>query len=121
MVGGPLFWTSRSAPLAAVEEELLNVSGSSVLLPTVAVLLTTTSGETVESLRTTSWKVAEAPSGRVVIWHETVPEPPTGGVVQVDAGPLCCVRDTKVVWFGMASSRSTLWASLGPKFVTVTV
>ena len=51
-----------------------------------------------------------------------VPVPPTGGVVGVnDVAPPVCVSDTNVVPAGTASVKETVWASLGPLLVRVTV
>ena len=65
---------------------------------------------------TTSVNVALAPAANVPRVAVTVPVPPTGGVVRVNAGPLSWVKDTNVVFAGMTSVIVTLRASLGPAF-----
>src|SRR5580765_4582616 len=45
-----------------------------------------------------------------------VPFTPTLGVVQVKAGPVSWVSDTKVVPAGSGSDRPTVWAADGPAF-----
>ena len=66
-------------------------------------------------------KVADAPPASVAIEHETVPPEPTEGLMQLNAGPLFCVFDTKVVVAGSGSDSVTVCASLGPLFVTMIV
>jgi len=59
--------------------------------------------------------VPESRSGWVQV---IIPEPPAGGVVQVQPG--AADRDLNVVLAGMLSLKVALIASLGPAFVTLT-
>ncbi len=62
-----------------------------------------------------------APAARVAAVAVNVPVPPTAGVVSVNAGPLVCIAETKVVFAGTKSDSDTLCASLAPLLDTVIV
>ena len=64
-------------------------------------------------------KVAVVPNVSVAMEHETVPVPPTAGLVQMNTGPVGCDSETKVVFGGIVSVIVTLVASDGPLFVTL--
>lgn len=64
-------------------------------------------------------KVADAPAARLAMLHVTVPGEPTGGTTQVNAGPVFCTSETNRLAGGKESLRATVYASLGPLFVTV--
>ncbi len=51
--------------------------------------------------------------------QETVPVPPAAGVAQMNAGPVGCDSETKVMFGGSVSFITTVAASEGPLFVTV--
>ena len=68
---------------------------------------------------TTIVNVAVAPAASVVADSVIVPVPPAAGVVLEK--PAGCVSDTKVVPAGVVSVSETVWASLGPLLVKVTV
>src|SRR2546423_12788529 len=89
---------------------------SQVSLEMVTVLLITVPSGVSALTLTTSVNVALAPAANVARVAVTVPVPPTGGVVRVNAGPLSWVKDTNVVFAGMTSVIVTLRASLGPAF-----
>ena len=67
---------------------------------------------------TTSWKTA-LPGARVVAVQETVPVPPTAGVVQLQ--PAGEESETKLVPAGRVSETATVAALLGPALLTVMV
>src|SRR5262245_16092341 len=98
--GLPVLVTARSArvttPVGTVAW-LLSGLGSVVVLPAVAVLLMVEPACAPALTMTTSRKVALAPAGSVALVALTVPVPPTGGVVSVNAGPIACAAATKVV------------------------
>src|SRR5687768_2369656 len=93
--------------------ELLDPLLSVVELLTVAVLLIVTPVGVPAVTLTTKVNVAEAPAASVAIVAVTVPVPPAGGVVSVNAGPDVCIADTNVVLAGTTSLSVTPCASLG--------
>lgn len=68
---------------------------------------------------TTIVNEAEEPAVRVVIEQVKLPVVPTGGVIQVNAGPVSCDAETNVVFAGVGSDNMTLCASEGPLFTSV--
>ena len=118
----PLFVTATSALVAtdAVVVELLFAAlGSAVAEETVAVFDSepVADGETLK----TNANVAEAVVANVAMVQVIVPPAPTAGVVQLNVGPAVCVAETKVVFGGSTSVRTTLAASAGPAFMTETL
>src|SRR5436190_24382587 len=61
-------------------------------------------------------KVALAPPASVAMLHDTV-----GPVVQVNAGPVFCANETKLVFAGSVSVQATVAASEGPALATAMV
>jgi|SRR5438132_4867530 len=130
-VAGPVFRTPTSAIVPAVVlavSELFEVLPSGFELLTVAVLSTVLPGFTPAFGLTckTSVKLALDELGRSAMVHETVPPAPTAGVVQLNVGPLFCVKDTNVVFVGRASVSTALSASAGhpvpqPAWLSATV
>ena len=57
---------------------------------------------------------AVAPLTNDAMVQVIVPVPFAGGVAQLNAGPLVCESDAKVVFGGNTSVREVLAASLGP-------
>ena len=107
--------------LAAEVELLLPGVGSAVAEAMVAVLLIVVPFAVFASTVSTTVNVAQAPAARVAMVQLTLPVPPTGGVVQTNAGPVFCASETKIVFGGRGSARTTFCASLAPLFVTVFV
>ena len=109
--GEPTLVTERSAcgfTVVVAEAELLPGFGSAVSLVTVAVLVMTVPPATPGLTLTTMLKDAEALAARVAI-VQVVPVKILN--VQVKAGPLVCISDTKVVLAGTVSVRVAFWAS----------
>src|SRR6185437_16779486 len=119
-LAGAVFTIARSAEaltrVAVAAEVLLPVVGSEVALVTVAVLLSVVPSATLLPTCTTNVKLAEAPLASVAIVQLTVLVP-----LQLNADPVFCVIDTKLVFAGSVSVQLTLCASLGPLFATATV
>lgn len=116
--------TDRSAwvfTVVVAVAELFVLSGSPVAADAEAVLVSVPPFGVLGLTCITSWKVAVAPTVSVATVQETVPVAPTAGDVQLKDGPLACVTETKVVLAGVGSWRVTVWASLGPLLLTVTV
>src|SRR6266849_4330643 len=91
----------------------------SVGLETVAVSVMLVPLGVLELTCTTTVNVADAPAARVVSVPVIVPVPPAGGLVNVKAGPLVWLSETKVVLAGTASLSTTLGAAAGPALLTV--
>src|SRR5260370_42375796 len=106
--------------MAVLDPVLLLGFGSAVVELPVALFVIIVPFATVAPTLYTTVKEAEAPFASVAIEQLTVPPLPTDGFMQVNAGPVACISDTKVVFVGTASLSMTLCASLGPLFVTVT-
>ncbi len=110
---------------ACVAERVVTVAvllarlGSEVAAVTFAVLVIVVPAGVLGDTRTTTVKLAEAPSGSVAMVPLIVPVPPTAGLVKVNVGPEICASETKVVLAGTMSVSATVWASLGPAFATV--
>src|SRR5262245_31906926 len=99
---------------------LLPGLGSGLPEARAAVLLIVVPPATFALTRTTSVNTCgPALAARLVQEAVTAPKPPTGGVATVQ--PAGAVRETNVVFPGMASFNCTASASLGPAFATVTV
>ena len=62
--------------------------------------------------------VADAPALSPAMEQETVPVPPAGGFVHVNAGPVGCDSDTNVVFGGSVSFIVTVPELDGPLFVS---
>ena len=111
----------RSASAAAIwviaVELLLAEFGSDVDV-TVAVLLLGPIGAA-SAICTVIVNVAVVPAVSAAIEQETVPVPPTEGLLQMNAGPVGCASETNVVLGGRVSAIVTLAASEGPLLVTV--
>ena len=88
---------------------------------TEAVLLMVPPLGVLDSDRTTTVKLAEAPEASVAMVPLMVPVPPTTGLVMVNAGPEVCESETNVVLAGMMSDNKTVCASLKPVLATVMV
>src|SRR5437588_3309065 len=120
--GEPVLVTERSAvgvgAFTWVVAVALLLSGltSQVSLEIVTVLLMTVPSGVLAFTFTTSVNVALAPAANVERLAVTDPVPPTIGVVSVNAGPLVCVKETNVVFAGIASVIHTFCASFGPAF-----
>ena len=74
-----------------------------------------------DSDRTTTVKLAEAPEASVAMVPLMVPVPPTTGLVMVNAGPEVCESETNVVLAGMMSVSKMVCASLKPVLATMMV
>ena len=114
--------TARSAELVSVAvavAALFPALGSAVVAVTDAVLLIVPLAEALTF--TTTVKVAVAPATSDPAVQLIVPVPPTGGLVQTNAGPPLCVSETNVAFAGTASVSATVCASDGPLFVIVIV
>src|SRR5258707_1282938 len=121
---GPVLLTDRSAEaptMAVLDPVLLLGFGSAVVEIPVALFVIIVPFATVAPPFYTILKEAEAPFASVAIEQLTVPVPPPGGFMQVNAGPTVCISDTKVVPAGSVSLSMTLWAPFGPLFPTLTV
>lgn len=68
---------------------------------------------------TVSANTETAPAGMAGAVQDTVPDPPSGGVVQLQPGG--GVNPAKVVPAGVGCDIDNVWASDGPVFVTVAV
>src|SRR5712691_12284903 len=94
--------------------ELLAVTSSAVLAPTVAVL-------TISPVGTVTWTmsamVAEAPGANEPRAHEMGPVPPGAGVVHA---PCVVAADRKIVPAGVASVSTTLVA-VSPALLPTTI
>src|SRR5437870_7000443 len=109
-MAGPVLLTATSAEVATVvtvEEELLAPLASLVALKTLAVLVIVEPLASVVSALTTRVNVALAPAASVAVLPMTVPVPPAGGFVKVNAGPAVCISETKVVPAGTVSVSTT--------------
>ena len=100
-------------------EELLPPFASVVDALMVAIFVTVDPLDSPLPDFTISWNVADCAFANVPIVAVTVPLPPTGRGVSVNAGPEVCVIETKVVPAGRVSETTTLCASLAPLLVAV--
>src|SRR5258708_6906404 len=103
---GPVLLTERSAeaPTSAVPGAVLLLGfGSGVDEDTDAAFMIVVPFCTFAPTLTTIAKEAEPPFASVAIEQLTVPVPPPGGFMQVNAGPTVCISDTKVVPAGSVS------------------
>jgi hypothetical protein len=122
-LAGPFFVTKRSAAgvLTSAVPALLSGFGSDVAEVTVAVFMNVVPCGVSPGMCITKVKVALVFIGNIANVQVMVPPDPTGGSVQINAGPLFWVSDTKVIPAGTSSVRETLIASSEPRFVTFTV
>jgi hypothetical protein len=89
-VAGPFFDTDTSAGALTVVvavAELFPATGSVSVVVALAVFVIMVPFGVPTLTRTTSEKLAEALEANDGLVHETVPVPPAGGVLQVNAGP----------------------------------
>ena len=110
--------SASAGPICVIAVELLLPAFGSDADVTVAVLLLGPVGAAGE-IRTVMVNVAVVPLVSVAMEQETVPVPPTGGLLQMNAGPVGCDSETNVVFGGNVSAIVTLFASDGPLFATV--
>ena len=114
--------TERSAPelleptVVVVVAELLEVEGSFVEEDAFAVLVMTLPFGVLEFTLTTNVKEELASSAMLGVVQLTVPVPPTDGVEHVQ--PAAPLKETNVVFVGVASENVTLVAGAGPPLVT---
>ncbi len=111
--------SARVFTVAPVVAELFAELGSVVPLETVAVLEIDEPFAAFALTLTTSVKVLDAFAAMLALEQETLPIPPTAGVVQVN--PAGLASETNVVFAGKVSAIVTLAALLGPVFVTMIV
>ena len=109
--------SETGAPVTVVlaVAELLAVVGSLDMPLTEAVLLMVEPGAAVTL--TTRVIVSDAPAAIAPSEHDTVPVPPTGGVLQLPE----LVNETNVVPAGTVSLKLAPLSASGPLFVTVIV
>src|SRR5438874_584524 len=86
----------------------------------VAVLENTVPGAVAIGTFTRKVKFALAPLLSVAMLHVMVPFVPPGGVEQLNAGPVFCVSETKVIPAGRGSVNCTVVAGAVPLLVIVT-
>ena len=98
---------------------LFSSLGSNVEVDIAAVSVMNDPGGAPESTSTASVKVASAPATSKGFVHDTVPPSPVAGVEQVNAGPLCWVKETNVAPVGTTSVNVTSSAESGPKLATL--
>jgi hypothetical protein len=124
-VAGPVLVTNRSAlvpvTVVVVVALLLAGLGSEVMLVTVAVFVMMVPAGVAALTFAVNANVAVAPLAKVAKVAITVPVPPTGGVVNVAAGPEVCTKLTNVVPAGSTSGNDALLAASGPALLTVRV
>src|SRR5437763_1650954 len=116
--------TRKSAEVPTVVldvDELLAALVSVLVVETLAVLVMVKPLPSLALAWTTITKVALLPAVSVPMVPVMVPVPPTGGLVKEKAGPEDCDSETNVVPAGTVSVKRTVWASLGPLSLTVTV
>ena len=90
---GAVLVTDTSADVATkmvTVAELLSEFGSNVAAVTLAVFEITVPAGVLGLVRTVRVKLADAPNARVPMVRVSVPVPPTGGDVIVNAGPEVC-------------------------------
>src|SRR6185369_2301648 len=122
--GESLLVTARSALVATVVVAvpvLLAGVGSVVVLAAVALLLMVAPFAVLALTFTTIVNTADYPAATAGLANTTLPVPPTEGAVGVQPTPVVTTADTNVVFARTASVTVTIWASLGPAFVKLTV
>jgi hypothetical protein len=97
---------------------LLDVTISPVVVETLVVATMRLPGAVPRGTPVTRLKLAEAPEASVAAEHDTVPVPPTGGVLHVQPG---AVIDWKVAPAGIGMLSVGAVAVLGPALETTTV
>ena len=112
--------TSTATAVVAVAA-LFAAPGSVVPLVSVTVFEMVEPAAAAALTFTTTVNVDVAPAANVAMAAVTVPVPPTGGVVKVQAGPEFCSNETNVVFAGTVSLSVTLAAFAGPAFAIVIV
>src|SRR5258708_24088292 len=113
--GAPLLVTATSAcsvTFVVAVEEVFEGFVSVVVVVTLAVL--DTLPETLPAVLMTSVNVALAPLATAARLQVTGPPAPTAGFVQLKAGPLFWVLETKVVFAGRVSVSCTVLAGEAP-------
>src|SRR5262245_45566946 len=121
-LAGPVLVTTRSTSVSTVVvvvAVLLPGVGSVAAEPAVAVLVIVEPSAALELRWTMIEKTADSPLAAVPFVKVIVPVPPTAGVVLVQ--PAGAAAETNVVPAGITSVIVTVWASLAPLFVKVTV
>lgn len=116
VVAGPVLVTDSSALVATVVvaiEVLFALLVSGVAEETIAVLVMTVPNGVAGETWTITVNVAVAPGAIAAMLQETV-----APVVQLKAGPVSCVSETKVVPGGRTSVQLTFAASEGPALAT---
>jgi hypothetical protein len=108
-----------AATVVGAVAELFPATGSAIVLATVAVFVMVEPTAAPASTRTRSVTAEIWPEVSEARAQETVPVPPTAGVVQVQ--PLGVETERKVVLAGTASVRVTPIAVAGPLFVATIV
>jgi hypothetical protein len=109
----------RSANVRTVPHvwaELLVLTGSVVAVDADALLHSCAPSEADDGSCTTNVNEAVVPTVIEAIEHDTVPVPPTAGVVHVQ--PVGLASDVNVVPAGIVSVIDTVRATLGPELVT---
>jgi len=92
--------------------------GSKGAVEIVAVFVKNVDGGVAGGMWKVKVKSALLPFVKRASVQSTVPFVPTVGVVQLNAGPLFCTTETKVIPGGMTSLTSTVVALSGPKLLT---
>ena len=112
--------TTAPTEVDEVDAVLFAGKGSALVDTTLAVFVIVAPLAMAAPALKTNVNDADAPEASVAIVQVTVPDAPAAGLVQVNAGPLFCARETKVVPGGSTSVSVTPWAMPGPLFATVT-
>jgi hypothetical protein len=93
---------------------LLALLGSELEELMLAVLVNSVPVGEFEGICATRVNAALAPAAKVALVQVIVPPSPASGALQLKAGPLSCVRETKVISPGSVSPRVMLEALSGP-------
>jgi hypothetical protein len=108
-----------AATVVVAEAELLPGTGSTIVLETEALFVIVEPAVAPASTRTLRVAAESWPEGREARVQETLPVPPTAGVVQLQ--PPGVETERKVVLVGTASVSVTTSAVAGPLLVTTIV
>jgi hypothetical protein len=111
--------SARAVTCVVVQATLSPLSGSLVVLVTVAEFAIGDCGFADEPTWTTTWKMMMSPAGTAAFEKLTVPVLPTAGV-PFDH-PAGAEAETNVVFAGGVSEMATVCAALGPLLVRVMV
>src|SRR4051794_5987015 len=106
--------------VTGAEAVLFSLFESSVAEETVTTFVKVVPSGVAGGICAVKVKSALAPAARLAMVQLIVPLVPAGGVVQLNAGPLFCVAETKVIPAGSGSLTTTLDAASGPMLVTTT-